>query len=59
MAREREDGKVYFVGGLVAMPGFYYLSEKLGRDMEAVHKPVPYVSQLSYTASATWYWMLT
>jgi hypothetical protein len=59
MAQEREDGKVYFVGGLVTMPGFYYLSEKFGVDMEAVRKPVPYVSPLSYTASVPWQWVLT
>lgn len=86
MAREREDGHIYFVGGLVAFPGestilqsfaqlvmdgteaentvflgsativaaefpvtpgltcvlgFYLLSEKIGKSMFEVHKPVP------------------
>lgn len=45
MAREREDGHVYFVGGLVCMPGFYLLSEKIGKPMEVVHAPVPQVSR--------------
>jgi hypothetical protein len=43
MAREREDGRVYFVGGLVAMPGFYLMSEKLGMSLAEAHDPVPYV----------------
>jgi hypothetical protein len=47
MAREREDGRVYFVGGLVAMPGFYLMSEKIGMSIETAHKPVPYVRCLS------------
>jgi len=45
MAREREDGHIYFVGGLVAFPGFYLLSEKIGKSMHDVHTPVPQFNQ--------------
>ncbi|POY75267.1 hypothetical protein BMF94_1637 [Rhodotorula taiwanensis] len=41
MGREREDGHVYFVGGLVAIPGFYDFRAKLGMSMASVHAPVP------------------
>jgi len=41
MAREREDGHVHFTGGIVAFPGFYYLSDKIGKSMSQVHQPVP------------------
>ncbi|KAF8575224.1 hypothetical protein K439DRAFT_1623749 [Ramaria rubella] len=42
MAREREDGHVYFVGGLVAFPGFYLLSEKINKSLKETHEDVPY-----------------
>ncbi|QRV75034.1 actin-related protein 10 [Ceratobasidium sp. AG-Ba] len=45
MARGREDGHIYFVGGLVAFPGFYLLSEKIGKSMYDVHQPVPQFNQ--------------
>ncbi|KAF8746424.1 hypothetical protein RHS02_00897, partial [Rhizoctonia solani] len=45
MAREREDGHIYFVGGLVAFPGSYLLSEKIGKSMHDVHVPVPHFNQ--------------
>ncbi|CAE6435103.1 hypothetical protein ACGC1H_002847 [Rhizoctonia solani] len=45
MARERDDGHIYFVGGLVAFPGFYLLSEKIGKSMHDVHLPVPQFNQ--------------
>ncbi|KAK9894462.1 hypothetical protein P389DRAFT_186346 [Cystobasidium minutum MCA 4210] len=45
MGREREDGHVYFVGGLVAFPGFYLLSEKIGMTLEQAHEPVPYFNE--------------
>ncbi|GJJ08598.1 hypothetical protein Clacol_002817 [Clathrus columnatus] len=45
MARERSDGHVYFVGGLVAFPGFYLLSEKIGKSIKEVHQPVPYFNE--------------
>jgi len=45
MGRERADGHVYFVGGLVAFPGFYKLSEKIGLSMEETHRPVPYFNE--------------
>ncbi|KAI5480400.1 hypothetical protein MNV49_000975 [Pseudohyphozyma bogoriensis] len=41
MAREREDGHVYFVGGVVAHPGFYDFSQKIGKSMYDVHTVVP------------------
>jgi hypothetical protein len=51
MAREREDGRVYFVGGLVAMPGFYLMSEKLGMSLAEAHDPVPYVCHHSLAST--------
>ncbi|KAF8514639.1 hypothetical protein BU17DRAFT_52414 [Hysterangium stoloniferum] len=45
MARERDDGHVYFVGGLVAFPGFYLLSEKINKSLKEVHEPVPYFNE--------------
>ncbi|KLO20043.1 hypothetical protein SCHPADRAFT_934662 [Schizopora paradoxa] len=45
MAREREDGHVYFTGGLVAFPGFYLLSEKINKSLKEAHEPVPYFNQ--------------
>ncbi|GAA5885461.1 hypothetical protein JCM3774_002591 [Rhodotorula dairenensis] len=45
MGREREDGHVYFVGGLVAIPGFYNFSAKLGMSMASVHAPVPHFNE--------------
>ncbi|GAA5941656.1 hypothetical protein JCM3775_003623 [Rhodotorula graminis] len=41
MGREREDGHVYFVGGIVAVPGFYSFKDKVGKSMREVHEPVP------------------
>jgi len=41
MAKERDDGQVYFTGGLVAFPGFYLLSKKINRTIKTVHAPVP------------------
>ncbi|GAA5905788.1 hypothetical protein JCM8208_000899 [Rhodotorula glutinis] len=41
MGREREDGHVYFVGGIVAVPGFYSFKAKVGKSMREVHAPVP------------------
>lgn len=45
MAREREDGHVYFTGGLVAFPGFYLLSDKINKSLKEAHEPVPYFNQ--------------
>ncbi|KAI5120885.1 hypothetical protein M0805_002985 [Coniferiporia weirii] len=45
MGREREDGHVYFTGGLVAFPGFYLLSKKINKSMRMVHAPVPYFNE--------------
>ncbi|KAG8677933.1 hypothetical protein FRC08_018200, partial [Ceratobasidium sp. 394] len=39
------DGHIYFVGGLVAFPGFYLLSEKIGKSTYEVHMPVPQFNQ--------------
>ncbi|ORY91691.1 hypothetical protein BCR35DRAFT_298965 [Leucosporidium creatinivorum] len=41
MGREREDGHVYFVGGVVAHPGFYDFSQKINKSLEEVHLHVP------------------
>ncbi|KZS91046.1 hypothetical protein SISNIDRAFT_414539 [Sistotremastrum niveocremeum HHB9708] len=41
MAKEREDGHVYFTGGLVGFPGFYLLSEKINLSLHDTHAPVP------------------
>ncbi|TDL24583.1 hypothetical protein BD410DRAFT_745243 [Rickenella mellea] len=45
MARERDDGQVYFTGGLVAFPGFYLLSDKLNKSVREIHQPVPYFNE--------------
>ncbi|KAH8116139.1 hypothetical protein DFH11DRAFT_1688264 [Phellopilus nigrolimitatus] len=45
MGREREDGHVYFTGGLVAFPGFYLLSKKINKSLRIVHDPVPYFNE--------------
>ncbi|KIJ31272.1 hypothetical protein M422DRAFT_186275 [Sphaerobolus stellatus SS14] len=45
MGRERDDGHVYFVGGLVAFPGFYLLSEKINMSLAQAHEPVPYFNE--------------
>lgn len=36
MGKEREDGHVYFSGGLVAFPGFYTLAQYIGQPLEQV-----------------------
>ncbi|TFK49036.1 hypothetical protein OE88DRAFT_457135 [Heliocybe sulcata] len=45
MGREREDGQVYFTGGLVAFPGFYLLSKKINKSLRFAHAPVPYFNE--------------
>lgn len=45
MGREREDGHIYFTGGLVAFPGFYLLSKKINKSLRTVHAPVPYFNE--------------
>ncbi|BGP17510.1 hypothetical protein JCM10213_008244 [Rhodosporidiobolus nylandii] len=45
MGKEREDGHVYFVGGVVAIPGFYDFSAKIGKSMYDVHAPVPHFNE--------------
>ncbi|EPQ52256.1 hypothetical protein GLOTRDRAFT_47391 [Gloeophyllum trabeum ATCC 11539] len=45
MGREREDGSVYFTGGLVAFPGFYLLSKKINKTLRYAHAPVPYFNE--------------
>ncbi|KAI0369011.1 hypothetical protein BV20DRAFT_947094 [Pilatotrama ljubarskyi] len=41
MARERPDGKVYLVGGLIVFPGTYLLSDTINKPLEVLHAPVP------------------
>ncbi|KAH9855929.1 hypothetical protein C2E23DRAFT_557005 [Lenzites betulinus] len=41
MARERPDGKVYLVGGLIVFPGTYLLSDTIDKHLEVLHSPVP------------------
>ncbi|OJT10571.1 hypothetical protein TRAPUB_12907 [Trametes pubescens] len=41
MARERADGKVYLVGGLIGFPGTYLLSDTIDKHLEVLHRPVP------------------
>ncbi|GAA6019628.1 hypothetical protein JCM10207_006947 [Rhodosporidiobolus poonsookiae] len=41
MAHPREDGHFYMTGGLVAIPGFYDLREKVNKSMFNIHVPVP------------------
>ncbi|KAH9889388.1 hypothetical protein C8Q73DRAFT_747858 [Cubamyces lactineus] len=45
MARERPDGKVYLVGGLIAFPGTYLLSETIDKPLGVLHAPVPDFNQ--------------
>ncbi|KZT25682.1 hypothetical protein NEOLEDRAFT_1169290 [Neolentinus lepideus HHB14362 ss-1] len=45
MGLEREDGSVYFTGGLVAFPGFYLLSKKINKSLRIAHAPVPYFNE--------------
>ncbi|TFK87571.1 hypothetical protein K466DRAFT_490610 [Polyporus arcularius HHB13444] len=45
MGREREDGQIYLVGGLIAFPGFYLLSETIGKPIKVLHAPVPYFNE--------------
>ncbi|KAL6305167.1 hypothetical protein BKA93DRAFT_234589 [Sparassis latifolia] len=42
MARERPDGRIYLVGGLLAFPGNYLLSEKMDQPVHVLHDPVPH-----------------
>ncbi|KAL7004042.1 hypothetical protein EMMF5_006401 [Cystobasidiomycetes sp. EMM_F5] len=41
MGQKKENGTIAFTAGIVAMPGFYLLSEKIGQSLEEVHRPVP------------------
>ncbi|KAI0074728.1 hypothetical protein K474DRAFT_1765099 [Panus rudis PR-1116 ss-1] len=50
MARQRDDGKIYLVGGLVTFPGFYLLSETIGKPIEVLHDPVPYFNEKLLTS---------
>ncbi|KAI0753138.1 hypothetical protein C8Q80DRAFT_1097643 [Daedaleopsis nitida] len=45
MGREREDGEIYLVGGLVAFPGAYLLSETINKPLKVLHAPVPYFNE--------------
>ncbi|KAI0753151.1 hypothetical protein C8Q80DRAFT_1097241 [Daedaleopsis nitida] len=50
MAMEREDGHVYCVGGIVAFPGFYLLSEKIDQPIQVMHEPVPHFNEKLLTS---------
>ncbi|KAI0758500.1 hypothetical protein BD413DRAFT_654543 [Trametes elegans] len=41
MGRERLDGQIYLVGGLIAFPGTYLLSQTINKPLEVLHAPVP------------------
>ncbi|KAH9942146.1 uncharacterized protein BXZ73DRAFT_41217 [Epithele typhae] len=45
MSREREDGQIYLVGGLIAFPGSYLLSETIGKPLRELHAPVPHFNE--------------
>ncbi|KAI0645173.1 hypothetical protein C8Q79DRAFT_756449 [Trametes meyenii] len=45
MARERPDGQVYLVGGLIAFPGTYLLSDTIDKPLEVLHTDVPDFNQ--------------
>ncbi|KIY73213.1 hypothetical protein CYLTODRAFT_417183 [Cylindrobasidium torrendii FP15055 ss-10] len=45
MGKERDDGHVYFSGGLVAFPGFYTLAQYIGQPLEQVHKKIPHFNE--------------
>lgn len=40
IAKERPDGRVYMVGGSVAFPGGFTISQKIGRTIDDIHAPV-------------------
>lgn len=47
IARERPDGRVYMVGGSVAFPGGFTISQKIGKTIDDIHAPVAlYASKL-------------
>ncbi|KAI0767115.1 hypothetical protein C8Q74DRAFT_1203340 [Fomes fomentarius] len=45
MGREREDGHIYMVGGLICFPGFYLLSHTINKPLEVIHTPVPHFNE--------------
>ncbi|KZT05341.1 uncharacterized protein LAESUDRAFT_726975 [Laetiporus sulphureus 93-53] len=53
MGREREDGKVYLVGGLIVFPGSYLLSEKIGQPIHQLHADVPQFKKILMSVERT------
>ncbi|PCH35811.1 hypothetical protein WOLCODRAFT_140094 [Wolfiporia cocos MD-104 SS10] len=53
MARERDDGKMYFVGGLIVFPGSYLLSEKINKPLHEVHSSVPHINKMMMSIERT------
>ncbi|KAI1791192.1 hypothetical protein LXA43DRAFT_889743 [Ganoderma leucocontextum] len=45
MGREREDGLIYLVGGLIVFPGTYLLSDMINKPLAVIHKPVPHFNE--------------
>lgn len=45
MGRERPDGRIYLVGGLLTFPGNYLLSDKMNMPLSELHDPVPHFNQ--------------
>ncbi|CCM03919.1 uncharacterized protein FIBRA_06070 [Fibroporia radiculosa] len=53
MARERDDGKSYLVGGLIVFPGSYLLSEKINQPLHEIHAPVPNIKKMMMSIERT------
>ncbi|KZT72269.1 hypothetical protein DAEQUDRAFT_27471 [Daedalea quercina L-15889] len=53
MGREREDGKVYLVGGVIVFPGSYLLSEKIGQPLHQLHAHVPHFNKMLASVERT------
>ncbi|KAH9834100.1 uncharacterized protein C8Q71DRAFT_873543 [Rhodofomes roseus] len=53
MGREREDGKVYLVGGVIVFPGSYLLSEKIGQPIHQLHAQIPHFNKMLTSVERT------
>ncbi|EED81637.1 predicted protein [Postia placenta Mad-698-R] len=53
MGRERPDGKIYLVGGLIVFPGSYLLSEKIGQPLHELHGSVPHFNKMLMSVERT------
>ncbi|KAH9911195.1 uncharacterized protein B0H18DRAFT_1129044 [Fomitopsis serialis] len=53
MGREREDGKVYLVGGVIVFPGSYLLSEKIGQPLHQLHAQIPHFNRMLTSVERT------